>query len=148
MAWLLPSWVALRFLQALAYMWAGVIIGISFLEAPVKFTAPSVTRAIGLDVGRHVFAALNGVELGCAGLGMGLTLWGAPDRAVVGVGVGVLIALLVQTVWLLPELRAQARRIIAGGAAPTETNHAHLAYGVLEGLKVLGLLYVGGGLGG
>jgi len=37
--------------------------GISFLEAWVKFRADLVTRAVGLDVGRTVFHALNRVEI-------------------------------------------------------------------------------------
>jgi hypothetical protein len=43
------------------FIWAGMLSGRSFLEAPVKFTAPSITLAIGLDVGRHVFAVFNKV---------------------------------------------------------------------------------------
>jgi hypothetical protein len=32
-------------LVASCFLWAGMILGISFLETPVKFTAPSVTLA-------------------------------------------------------------------------------------------------------
>ena len=41
-----------------------MVIGISFLKTPLKFRAPSLARAVGLDVGRHVFGALGSVEVG------------------------------------------------------------------------------------
>src|SRR3712207_7116586 len=46
----------------ITFIWVGFLAAISFMEAPVKFTAPSLTLAVGLDVGRHVFAVLNKVE--------------------------------------------------------------------------------------
>ncbi|KAI9218434.1 hypothetical protein BC828DRAFT_399608 [Blastocladiella britannica] len=43
---------------------AGLLLGISFLEAPTKFHAPSLpSRDVALDIGRHVFSALNRVEI-------------------------------------------------------------------------------------
>lgn len=139
---MLPSTIALRLLQALGFLWAGVVIGISFLEAPVKFTAPSVTREIGLDVGRHVFAALNSVEIGLGVLLLFLLVVAEPGHVVRWAGGVVLVLLLVQTFWLLPVLSAQAAEIIEGGTGPS-TNYAHVAYVVLEGIKVCGLVLVG-----
>lgn len=59
-------------LAALCFVWTGMVLGISFLETPVKFTAPSVTLPIGLDVGLHVFGAFNKVEIGGVLLACGL----------------------------------------------------------------------------
>jgi len=39
--------------------WLGMILGISFLEAPLKFQAPNMTLVLGLGVGKLVFSALN-----------------------------------------------------------------------------------------
>ncbi|GAB9465164.1 hypothetical protein Gpo141_00002581 [Globisporangium polare] len=62
----LPKDAASAFLSLL---WLGFVLGISFLEAWIKFKAPFVPRHLGFDVGRTVFAALNAVELAlCAGL--------------------------------------------------------------------------------
>lgn len=133
---------ALRLLQALSFVWAGLVLGISFLEAPVKFTAPSVTRAIGLDVGRHVFAALNKVEIGFGVLALGLLIAAGPGPRVRWALVGVLVLLAFQTGWLLPILREQATTIIQGGEAP-DSNYAHVAYIFLEAAKVASLLYAG-----
>src|SRR5699024_8603500 len=44
-------------------IWIGLIIGISFIEAPLKFTAPGITIPLGLGIGRRVFLAMNIVEV-------------------------------------------------------------------------------------
>ena len=44
---------------ALTFVWLGMVLAISFLEAPLKFRAPGVTLPIGLGIGRLVFPALN-----------------------------------------------------------------------------------------
>jgi hypothetical protein len=44
-------------------LWLGMVVAISFLEAPLKFRAPAVTQQIGLGIGRLVFKALNIVEI-------------------------------------------------------------------------------------
>lgn len=44
-------------------IWLGVLIAISFLEAPLKFMAPGITLALGLGIGKLVFAAMNILEV-------------------------------------------------------------------------------------
>jgi len=136
-----PS-TALPLLQALSFVWAGLVLGISFLEAPVKFTAPSLTRAVGLDVGRHVFRALNRVELGAGG-GLLLLLPAAEaSTTLLALGAGVLLVVGVQTLWLLPVLRAQVAAIIEGDVEETD-GYAHLGYIFLEVGKVAALVAIG-----
>ncbi|WP_307728260.1 hypothetical protein [Candidatus Mycobacterium methanotrophicum] len=48
---------------ALIFVWLGMVLATSFLEAPLKFRAPNVTRQIGLGTGRLVFHALNSIEV-------------------------------------------------------------------------------------
>ena len=40
-------------LSPLCLIWFGIVIGISVIEAPAKFSAPSLTREVALDVGNH-----------------------------------------------------------------------------------------------
>jgi hypothetical protein len=40
---------------AVACVWLGMVLAISFLEAPLKFRAPGVTLAVGLGIDRLVF---------------------------------------------------------------------------------------------
>ena len=126
-------------------MWTGMVAGISFLEAPVKFRAPSLTREVGLDVGRHVFGALGRVEIGWAFLTAVLA-------ALAGAGPAwhwsmlMLVWTLVgsQRLWLWPVLREQTERIIAGEDVPA-TYH-HVAYIGSECIKVLLLVGLSVGL--
>lgn len=118
-------------------LWAGMVAGISFLEAPVKFTAPQVTLAIGLSIGRLVFGWLNKFELlFCLIVMAGLFY----HRAAFRIWLPVLllsVVLFVQTTWLLPALDARALQIIAGKIpGPSKL---HLVYVTLEIFK-LGLL--------
>ena len=48
---------------AVAFVWLGMVLAISFIEAPLKFRAPGVTLEVGLGIGRLVFRALNTVEV-------------------------------------------------------------------------------------
>lgn len=49
--------------SAFAITWSSMILSISFLEAWVKFRAPFLRKHVAVDVGRHVFGALNTAEL-------------------------------------------------------------------------------------
>ncbi|MGO9830564.1 MAG: hypothetical protein ACLPJH_10520 [Myxococcaceae bacterium] len=119
-------------------LWAGIVIGISFIEAPVKFRAPTLTRIVAFDVGRTVFAASQWVQASLALLAVGLAVLGRVPRwawVCLGLGVG---TLLVQMGWLFPLLDARAQTIISGGV-PSGPN-PHGAYGVLEVAKLLALV--------
>lgn len=123
------------------FLWAGMICGISFLEAPLKFTAPGITVPLGVGIGRIVFHALNKVELVlsvvallCAGrLGVSSRVWTTLLLAVV--------ILAAQTLWLLPALDVRAAGLQAG--TPTLPDSQHLTYIVLEAGKLLCLLTTG-----
>ena len=62
---------------AAVFVWLGMVLAISFLEAPLKFRAPGVTLQVGLGIGRLVFRALNVCELALAAV---VTAWFAFDR--------------------------------------------------------------------
>lgn len=121
-------------LAALCFVWAGMILGISFLETPVKFTAPSVTLAIGLDVGRHVFAAFNKVEIIAALLACALIVVARAGRAVSVPLAVVFASVALQVVWLRPLLDARVTLILSG-QAPPPTLH-HFGYIALELVKL------------
>ncbi len=128
-------------LVASCFLWAGMILGISFLETPVKFTAPSVTLPIGLDVGRHVFRVFNKVEIGWALLSCGLMLLAGVRRTSWLPLLTAWCIVALQTVWLLPVLDARVGMILSGQTPPPAAYH--LIYVVLEVIK-LSCLLVGG----
>lgn len=128
-------------LGALCWLWAGMVLGISFLETPVKFTAPSVTLPIGLDIGRHVFGAFNRVEIGAAVVACACLFWLRPPR-VLWFLIAVAAAIVaLQSVWLLPVLDARVGLILAGQTPPPAPYH--IVYILLELLKLSALLIAG-----
>ena len=128
-------------LTAVCFLWAGMVLGISFLETPVKFTAPSVTLPIGLDIGRHVFGVFNKVEIGAALLICGLLVFMRPQRGIWMLLATVLSIVVVQSVWLLPVLDARVGMILARQTPPPAPYH--IVYIVLELSKLMCLLVAG-----
>ena len=49
-------------IRFIAYVWLGLVLGVSFLATPVKFRAKSLTRPVALDVGRTTFHAFGKLE--------------------------------------------------------------------------------------
>lgn len=126
---------------AIAFTWLGMVLAISFLEAPLKFRAPGVTLPLGLGIGRVVFAALNKVEAVLAlGVVVFLVIGPRTVLAVVFAAVAVL-ALLVQLFAVRPALTRRSDRVLAGEDGPR--SHAHFVYIGLEVLKVVALLGFG-----
>ncbi len=92
----------------------GLIVGISFIEAPLKFLAPGVTIPIGLGIGRLVFTAANLVAV--AGLVL-LTVVSirprAPLRYLV-VLASTWLVLLFEVLVVRPPLNARTDALLAG----------------------------------
>jgi hypothetical protein len=126
---------------AVTFVWLGMVLAISFLEAPLKFRAPGVTIPLGLGIGRLVFRALNAVEVLLAvALAVCLAVGRSGTGAVVAAAVAVAV-LLVQLLAVRPALSRRSDRVLAGEDAPR--SHAHYAYVGLEVAKVAGLLVAG-----
>lgn len=135
-----PSSVAV----AAIFVWLGMVLAISFLEAPLKFRAPGVTLPIGLGIGRLVFRALNTIEAVLAVVVLAaLTQGGVPGAAITAVAVAVL-ALCAQLFAVRPRLRRRSDVVLAdSGAASASRSRAHYAYLALEIVKVVGLITSG-----
>ncbi len=128
-------------LPALVLLWAGVVIGVSFLAAPAKFAAPSLTLPVALEVGREEFGALNLVELVLLAATLVLALLVRPGRVVsTGLALAGLIVVL-QWLWLLPVLDARVEIVLQGGTPPQAPWHT--LYVVVECVKLLALLASG-----
>lgn len=127
---------------AVPFIWFGMVLAISFMEAPLKFQAPGIDLPLGLGIGRLVFFALNKMEIICSLLLLVAFLWRRPNPLTQKVLLGlVLLILAVETLWLLPVLDARAEQVISGTVPPFSA--MHLVYIVLDGLKVTVLLILG-----
>lgn len=132
----------MELVAAAAFTWLGMVLAISFLEAPLKFRAPGVTVRLGLGIGRIVFGALNRVELVLA-LAVGGALLAAGTRPVPVLVAAVLTGCLlaVQLGCVRPVLNRRSDRVLAGEELPR--SRTHLWYVALEVAKVLTLVALG-----
>lgn len=126
---------------AAIFVWLGMVLAISFLEAPLKFRAPGVSLQIGLGIGRLVFRALNGCEAVLAVIVVVALVAGAPSTgAVIAAGVAVAV-LLAQIAVVRPRLSRRSDAVLAGSEG--KRSRAHWVYVGLEAVKVVALLVSG-----
>ena len=127
---------------AIPFVWFGLLGGISFLEAPLKFRAPNVTLALGLGIGKLVFFWLNKIEIALALLLLASFFAHKPEKNFSLILFGVIALLLtLQTVWLLPALNARAAAVISESFAAT--SNAHFVYIAFEVIKFISLFALG-----
>lgn len=116
--------------------WLGLVFGLSFIEAPLKFQAPGITTELGLGIGKIVFGVLNKIELVLA-IGvivLSAMLYESMPRLLVGCIGSMLLILTIQTLFLFPVLDARID-LITSGQQPPHSNH-HIIYVVMEVLKL------------
>ncbi len=126
---------------AIVFVWLGMVLAISFLEAPLKFRAPDVTIAIGLGIGRLVFRALNTVEVAFASALLALVIGDSTNTAAMIFLAIPITTLAIQLAAIRPRLTRRSDLVLAGQEPPASRLH-HL-YIVLEIVKVLGLIGAG-----
>ncbi len=135
---------AIRVAAAATLIWLGMVLAISFLEAPLKFRAEGLELRVGLAIGRIVFRALNIAEvLWAVIIAVCLTIARPSGPVLVLTAVsGVLLA--VQLLVVRPRLNQGTAHILAGEDAPRSP--AHHAYIGLEALKLAALVALGAAL--
>ncbi|MDR3661957.1 MAG: hypothetical protein P4L86_16505 [Mycobacterium sp.] len=126
---------------ATTFVWLGMVLAISFLEAPLKFRAPNVTLQIGLGIGRMVFRALNSVETVFAVTIVVAAAAGRPSAAVTAAFAVAVTALVVQLVAVRPRLNRRSDEVLAGREGPR--SRGHYVYVALELTKVIALVVAG-----
>lgn len=123
---------------AATFIWLGMVLAISFLEAPLKFRAPNVTLQIGLGIGRLVFRALNACEAVLAVTAVAVTLLAGGSTAAVILLVVAAVVLAAQVVFVRPALTRRSEEVLAGAEGPR--SRAHYGYVGLELVKVFALI--------
>ncbi len=127
---------------AVPFIWFGLVCGISFIEAPLKFQAPGISLELGLGIGRLVFGVLNKIEIALAIVLVFSFLKVRPAGYFPKVVLGVILAiLLLETVWLLPRLDIRAQAVIDGTASPY--SNMHVIYIVFDTIKLVLLVALG-----
>jgi len=133
--------LAVRVAAAATLIWLGMVLAISFLEAPLKFRADGLELRVGLAIGRIVFRALNIAEVTWAVvIAICLTIAG-PSGPVLVLAAVTAVLLAVQLLVVRPRLNRRSARVLAGQEAPR--SRAHHAYIGLEALKLAALVALG-----
>jgi hypothetical protein len=126
---------------AAVFVWLGMVLAISFIEAPLKFRAPGVTLQIGLGIGRLVFRALNACDLSLAAIVVACFGVTPPTTATAVAAAVAVITLLAQVLAVRPRLTRRSDAVLAGGEGPR--SRGHYVYVGLEIVKVAALLVAG-----
>ena len=126
---------------AVTFVWLGMVLAISFLEAPLKFRAPNVTLQIGLGIGRLVFRALNTVEVVFALILLAIVLAGPTPRCLAVAFAVAFLMLAIQLIAVRPRLTRRSDMVLAGAEGPR--SRAHYVYVGLEVVKVGALIAAG-----
>jgi hypothetical protein len=118
-----------------AFVWLGMLLGVSFLATPVKFQAHSLELAVALEVGRQTFQAFNRIELVLTVVlvAAGVVVLASP--AMIGLVAILALSVLVQTFWLLPILDTRVETILVGGVPPASS--LHILYIAIDCTKLL-----------
>jgi hypothetical protein len=137
---------------AVLFTWLGMVLAISFIEAPLKFRAPGVSLQIGLGIGRLVFRALNTVEVLLAVVVL-ITVVAEPPAQVAVAAVAVAaVTLAAQLLVVRPRLARRSDAVLVAPAAPSaeggvqRRSRAHYGYVGLELVKVIALVLAGAAL--
>jgi len=125
----------------LSFVWVGFLLAISFMEAWVQFRATSLDFATGLDVGMHVFGALNLVERFFAVALVVYVFIYYTNRVVVVTGLTIFTFIVAQSGYLLPELNEHVK-LITQGLEPESSSVHHLYVG-MEVVKLIALFVLG-----
>jgi len=127
---------------AIPFIWFGAVGAISFMEAPLKFTAPNITLALGLGIGRVVFQMLNKIEIILALMLIVSVLLQHPKGKIwiyfLGGAAGIL---LLESIWILPALDLRAIQVLNGTAEPF--SNLHVIYIICDVFKLLSLFILG-----
>jgi hypothetical protein len=136
--------LAVRVATAVVFVWLGMVLAISFLEAPLKFRAPGLELTVGLAVGRLVFRALNRVEIVWAVV-LAVCLISDPQSALIGTLAVVTGLLLISQLTLVrPRLNRRSDLVLSRTApADAPRSHAHHVYIALECAKTVTLVALG-----
>ena len=124
-----------------AIFWLGFFMAISFMEAPLKFTASGISMADGLQIGRILFKALNICEWVFLAIILFTCLLKKASRYGFCLVIAISIILVLETAWLLPILDEHATMVIKNQQPPGHLEH--WAYIILEVIKIPVLLLIG-----
>ena len=128
-----------RVASMIAAIYMGLILGVSFFAAPIKFMANGVEQEQLLAVGKVSFQAFTWVEFVAFTL-LVVSTFGVRTNKVVLSMFLLFSLLIIQKFAVLPILDAELDRTAAGEIV--EGSNLHSAYVAIECIKLLVLFYL------
>ena len=120
---------------AITFIWVGMVLGISFLEAPLKFQAPGITLPLGLGIGKLVFGALTKIEMSFSLVIIACLLLSKAQIKTWKLFFLPILIVVIDNAWLMPILDSRIDMIMSG-VTPPESN-THWWYVGLELIKLI-----------
>jgi hypothetical protein len=118
--------------QALSFffcsLWAGLVLGISFVAQPAKFNAAGLTRPVALSVGRRIFRAMHWTEIFIALGSFSAGLHGEGKYLYLIITSSAILT--IQVTLLMPRLSKQVDMVLTG--VPLNKGYDHTIYAALE----------------
>jgi hypothetical protein len=135
-----------KVIAAILFLWAGLLLGVSFVATPAKFLAPSLPMAQALDVGRWTFHVLTLIEWGLVvvvAVVLAIAWRSVTSRVgrVAGLLAAIAAVLAAESFVLRPQLDARVLRIMAGESVPP--SRVHNIYIALEAVRLTLILAAG-----
>jgi uncharacterized membrane protein len=118
-------------------LWVGGMAGLDFIDAPLRFSTPGISRNQAVALGQAVFARFNRIEVACGIVALAAAFAARSARWTVAV-TGLMLALvLVQAAYITPEITRLAAGLDFVNRTPGDPRYAairslHGAYAVLE----------------
>jgi hypothetical protein len=123
----------------IAAIWIGLILGVSFFAAPIKFTAVGVSLEQLLAVGKVTFQAFSWIELSAFVLLVCASLRNLTRGVVAGILL-LFLLLLIQKFGILPGLDTELNRTVAGETV--EETNLHFVYIAIDCVKLAVLFFL------
>ncbi|MYM22634.1 hypothetical protein GTP46_08245 [Duganella sp. FT135W] len=117
-------------------LWAGVVLGVSFVAQPAKFSTPGLARPIALATGRQMFQATQVLESCLSILAITLLMITGSRLRWPTFSAGAILVL--QILVLMPPLSERVNARLTGKTLAASPWHA--LFGISEVLKFLLLL--------
>ncbi len=123
------------------FLWAGAVIGHSFIATPAKFKAQGLDKPLALEIGRVTFTLFNKIEFIFLSLIFLIMLINQANSYSWIIFTLITLSLLLQVFGIRPALFARATAYQRGIIPPPSIHHK--LYALLEGAKFLLLIGLG-----
>ena len=118
-------------------LWVGGMAALDFIDAPLRFSTSAISRNQAVALGQAVFARFNGVEAALGIVALAAALAGRSARWTVAIVALMLVLVLVQTLYLTPEITRLASGLDFVNRTPGDPRYAairslHTIYAAVE----------------